>query len=781
MARSSKRRRDVPPADGRSAATAQPPPRGASVIRSGPGLVHVAAGLALLVTATFSNSLPCSLAVLDNEPIILRDTRIREATWSNLWLIVTTDYWFPTLHSDLYRPLTTLSYLVDHSVVGNRDNPVGYHLVNMLLHAGNATMVYALLAAILRHRWAAAAVAAVFAVHPLTTEAVTNVVGRADLLATAGVLGALMCMQVGDGRRGAARIASLAGLALCTAAAALSKESGFAIGLVVPLRELVVVRGATSDAGDRPEWLERFRRAGGLRWLVVVMVLVACIAVRREVLRDSPAAGQVAIDNPISVAPPFAGRMTAVHVLGRYLALAVWPATLSCDYSYNQIPIFSGTLLRHGDWQAWLALGMLVTLVAVGLAAFRLDPALFFCLAFAASMIAPAANLFFCTGTIMAERVMYPSLIGLLGAIGCGLRAGYARAAGQLHGPWSRLLPVAACGTVALLVAAGAVRAHARNRDWLDAESLWASALDACPGSHKVHKGVAEARFRRLLVTEAIEPPPRTDFHADMFRAEILDRAAMGLQIYDAAPLGLVHEPVRLLVDLMRYHLELGDRIALQSGLEPGVECARAREWYERGAGLGRRAVEADRAMNAAWREASRRRGSPRRTIFDIGNPEVHRTHGELLMRLGRWRDALVALDDARHLAPGEASTHLLRGRCLVRDGRREQACVASLESLWVGDAAEREAALAELAGLYGEGDGEPPAVTRDTAGRWRLNMQSPTLRRHLQEASCDMIGVLLDAGYLREARDMYERAVVIYRVPADMLAKYVPRLQLPR
>ena len=745
-----------------------------------PGTAPVAIVLAVLVGVTFWNSMECSLTVLDNEPIILLDPRIREATWDALAMVCATDYWFPTLHSNLYRPVTTLSYLVNYAVLGHGTNPVGYHVVNMLLHWANAVMAFLLMAGLTRERWLSALVAGVFAVHPLTTEAVTNVVGRADLLVTAGVLAGLLCARSGGSAKGTARVALLAGLALCSALAVFSKESGIAVGVAVALLDLTLAREMATGTGEwRRVWRERFVHGGWARYCVIAAVALAFLQIRAEVLKDSPVVGQVAVDNPIAAAGPLVGRMTAVHVLGKYLALVVWPESLSCDYSYNQIPLFSGTAFRDGDWQTWLALGTISALVGLGFAAFRHDPALFFCLAFAAAMIAPVSNVFFCTGTIMAERVMYPSLIGLLGAVACGLSAGYGWLARRAPGEASRLLPMTALLLAAAVVVAGACRSRHRNEDWRDEESLWISALAACPNSHKVHKGLAEAVARRLVEVEAVQP--QRDFHVDLFRTAVLERAARGLRIYDDAPLGLVHDPVRLLGDLMRYHLSLGDRMALEAGVDGGAGHPPARDWYERGEMLGRRAMDAERAINDASKKARRKRGVPPSKLFDLGDPGISRTRAELLMRLDRWADAVPVLEHARHLEPGEPAHYFLLARCHEQAQRKERAIVTLLETLWIAPEPDREAALAEVAGLLGDHGESSPPMMRDAEGRWRLSMQSPLLLGHLQQACCEMIGVFVESKHYDEARRMYERGVRLYKVSPEMVAQYLPELDAAR
>src|SRR4051795_13409527 len=85
------------------------------------------AALALLVLIAYSNS-SGGLLLLDNERIILKDTRIRVATYENLRGILTQPYWQMVL-GGLYRPLTTLSYLFNYAVLENGADAAGYHWV----------------------------------------------------------------------------------------------------------------------------------------------------------------------------------------------------------------------------------------------------------------------------------------------------------------------------------------------------------------------------------------------------------------------------------------------------------------------------------------------------------------------------------------------------------------------------------------------------------------------------------------------------------------------------
>ena len=79
-----------------------------------------------------------------------------------------------------WHPVTVLSHMLDCEVFGA--NPQGHHLVNVLLHAVNAALVFALLHQMTGAVWRSLFVAAFFAVHPLRVESVAWVAERKDVL-----------------------------------------------------------------------------------------------------------------------------------------------------------------------------------------------------------------------------------------------------------------------------------------------------------------------------------------------------------------------------------------------------------------------------------------------------------------------------------------------------------------------------------------------------------------------------------------------------------------------
>jgi len=420
------------------------------------------AALAALTVAAFSNSFGAGF-ILDNQGLLL-DPRIRHATAGNLALIFQHSYWWPTGEAGLYRPFTTLSYLFNYAVLGNAADPSGYHGLNLLLHLANVFLAFAVARRLFSKFWPSFFAAALWAVHPVLTESVTNIVGRADLLAGAGVLGGFLLYLKSRDAQGWSRIVCLVGLAIATAIGVFSKESAVVIGAIIIFYEFAFGQ----------QWKAAFW--GCVATLVPIGVM---LYERAKVLAASSPAEFPYVDNPIVGADWWTGRLTAVQVMLRSLLQTVWPARLSCDYSYNAIP------LARGAAEDWLALSALLAVAAVVALAYRFNRAFFFFGCFAFLNFLPASNLLFPIGTIRADRLLYlPSL----GVLACLVLAIYSAAR---RPKWAWAAPLA----LSLLAIGFAGRTWMRNQDWNSELAIAKADLPENPGSFKLHELLASALF----------------------------------------------------------------------------------------------------------------------------------------------------------------------------------------------------------------------------------------------------------------------------------------------
>ena len=97
---------------------------------------------------------------------------------------------FTTFHASNWHPLTWLSHMADCECF--KLNAGAHHYVNVLFHAANAALLFALLLRLTGKIWPAAFIAALFAWHPLHVESVAWISERKDVLSTFFALLALL-------------------------------------------------------------------------------------------------------------------------------------------------------------------------------------------------------------------------------------------------------------------------------------------------------------------------------------------------------------------------------------------------------------------------------------------------------------------------------------------------------------------------------------------------------------------------------------------------------------
>ena len=357
--------------------------------------------------------------------------------------------------ANVFRPVTFATLALNWKIDGAR--PFGYHLLNFLLHGAATLLFYLLLEAVFlessqeapsaRDKLVAFAAALLFAAHPIHTEAVSSIVGRAEILA-AGFIFAAWLLHLKD-----RPIAAL----ICFALALLSKESA------VVFLPLIL-------AGDyaRGKWKPRLPYA-----LMAVMTLLY-LAVLWKVQGGHVGRASISmLDNPLASLPAGWRILNALRVAWKYVALHFYPAKLSCDYSFNAIPVYQ-------DWRHTLpALFAVLVVVAAWIGAiWKRKSALILAGAIYLIGFATTANILLPTGTIMGERLAYLPSAGFCLLVALG---------------WSWLRSrqeLVALAALTAVVFGFAMRTMERNQDWRNNLTLFEAAVRAVPGSAKMHSGL---------------------------------------------------------------------------------------------------------------------------------------------------------------------------------------------------------------------------------------------------------------------------------------------------
>jgi tetratricopeptide (TPR) repeat protein len=405
-------------------------------------------GLLLAVTIlVYGNTLLNSFTA-DDELYIFHNPQVTAPSLQRLF--------HPNKVSDVFRPVTFATLALNWAAGGA--GPFGYHLFNQLLHAGVTMLLYLLFRKLLASETQGSIIALVagllFAVHPIHTEAVASIVGRAELLAS-GFLLAAWLFHLQD-----RQIPAL----LCFLLALLSKESA---AVFLPL----AITGDYVRGKFKP-----LRRYG---WIASLTMLYLALLWKIQGGRFGQA-GISFLDNPLASLPARLRILNALRVAWKYAALHVYPATLSCDYSYNAITLYANW--KHTALA--LVAGVLVLVVWIWALWSRRNG---WALAGAIYLggFAVTANLLTATGTIMGERLAYlPS-------------AGFCLLAALVWIQLENRNRALAWVLFSILFAALGLRTVVRNRDWQDNFSLYSAAVRAVPGSAKMHANLGNEYMRR--------------------------------------------------------------------------------------------------------------------------------------------------------------------------------------------------------------------------------------------------------------------------------------------
>ena len=402
--------------------------------------------------------------------------------------------WALTARDDSnWLPLTWLSHMLDVSLFGSWAG--GHHITNLLLHAIDTALLFALLLAATRERLASAFVAALFALHPLHVEVVAWISQRKELLSTGFGLLAALAYVSWTRRGGAVRYAALF---VSFAAALAAKAMLVTLPFVLLLLDYwPLARTPSIDRGaDAPPAVTLRRLVLEKLPLFALSAAASAIAFTSQQL-----ARQQAPDVPLAL------RLANAAVAPfRYLELALWPSPLSVLYPHPYARELGGE-----PWGAATVAASAVALGAISAAALaaRRRPYLAVGWLWFLGTLVPVVGLVQIGPQGLADRYSYVPLIGLFIALAWGARDAIAALGAR------PALRAAAWALAAALLASAGAASHARARVWRDSESLYLASLAATPrnpvllynlGFLRAQQGRTEDAVRSYEAALAIDP-----------------------------------------------------------------------------------------------------------------------------------------------------------------------------------------------------------------------------------------------------------------------------------
>ncbi|XP_069620492.1 protein O-mannosyl-transferase TMTC3 isoform X3 [Ranitomeya imitator] len=435
--------------------------------------------LTCVVILCYWNSLFCGF-VFDDVSAILDNKDLHPTT--PIKKLFQNDFWGTPMSEERshksYRPLTVLTFRFNY--LFTELNAVSYHLLNLLLHAVVCVVFLKVCKLFLDNRTSLIA-ALLFAVHPIHTEAVTGVVGRAELLSSIFLLAAFLSYTKSKGSDNSIVWTPIAAAVFLVAVATLCKEQGITVVGICCVYEVFIAQGYTLPLlwdtavqillgkGSIPYSLLQT-----LLKLVVLMFSTLLLVVIRVQVIQSQLPVFTRFDNPAAVSVTPARQLTFNYLLPVNAWLLLNPSELCCDWTMGTIPLiesfmdarnlatllffcFLGNLVIYsvrysGDSSKTVLMGLCLMVLP----------------------FIPASNLFFPVGFVVAERVLYVPSMGFCILVAHGWK--------KLSSKSNRLRKLSWI-FLALVLFTHSVKTFSRNWDWESEYTLFMSALKWQPPS----------------------------------------------------------------------------------------------------------------------------------------------------------------------------------------------------------------------------------------------------------------------------------------------------------
>jgi len=438
---------------------------GGSGGRRAPRPAVLALGLVVLTLAAFLPALDHGFVAFDDNQYVYDNPRVREGlSWEGaLWAsgAPVAGHW---------HPLTLLSHMLDVELYGL--DPRGHHLTSVALHAVNAVLLFAFLHAATGSAWRSAAVAALFAVHPLRVESVVWIAERKGVLSAFFWLLAMLAYLRYARRPGSGRYALVAA-AMGFGLAAKAMVVTLPVALLL-LDYWPLARWRPGDSGP----------PGRLRGMLLEKVPLLLLGLAATA---AAFATQAATLQPLETLPAARRLALAAVSYATYLGDTVLPRGLAFLYPLPAAVPPGRTLA---------AALLLAALTALALARARRSPYLIVGWLWFLAVLVPVSGLAQFGAHARADRFTYLPSIGLTIAVVWGVSELLA------HRPRLGRAAAVAAGAAVLALT---VATRAQVATWRDSETLFAHAAAVTEDNYVAHLNLASLRGARGERERAME------------------------------------------------------------------------------------------------------------------------------------------------------------------------------------------------------------------------------------------------------------------------------------
>ena len=371
---------------------------------------------------------------------------------------------FTHVHADNWHPLTTVAHMVDCQLFGVK--PAGHHFMNVLLHAVAAVLLFLALRQLTGALWLSAAVAALFAIHPLRVGSVAWASELKDVLS--GVFFMLILLAYAryaqSSRPATGRYLTVIIL--------------FALGLLCK-PTLVTVPFVLLLLDCWP-----LRRVAPIPQLLIEKIplfLLSAASCLATMLAQERAVIEIHL---LSFGDRVANALISYLV---YIGQMFWPASLAAVYPYPE----SGANIA----QILVALSVLLALTVAFFIWRQKYPYLLVGWLWFLGVLVPMIGIIQVGAQARADRYTYLSQIGLYILMVWGVT--------DLFGRWRFGRQILAGGAVLILIALMAV-AHSEAAYWKNSEVLWNHVLANTTRNHIALTNLGDIVMKKGRLDEAI-------------------------------------------------------------------------------------------------------------------------------------------------------------------------------------------------------------------------------------------------------------------------------------
>ena len=431
----------------------------------------------------------------------------------------------PNTNARAYRPVSLIMYAIEQEYFGL--NPQVHHLVNILMYALTAVVLFLAMLRLLSNRhWLLAFVTTlIFILHPVHVDVVANIKSRDELMGFLNFCFALLFL-LKDLDRPATWKKLLSFLFFFLALA--SKEILLTTIACIPLL-LYFFRDYTLGRA--------LRRTLPYAGIFVLFLIIRSSVISGAEENSSPI---TFLDNPILAAQNLSERIgTNIYALGLYLQTLVFPYKLSCDYSYNSIPV---TGLNNPVVLLYLLL--YAGLAYVAIKGFKRRNIFSFCILWFFITISIVSSVFIMSSNAYADRFLYtPSLaVSLAAAYALYSLAGLAR--NQTGIPTFNTGRVIAIGALVIIAGLFIVKTITYVPVWKNDITLFKYNLKVNPQNARMHKNYGGEMVRQAMAMRSDTSIIRSGDTATINRLarEGIIELEKAKAIYNRDAVGYIHE-----------------------------------------------------------------------------------------------------------------------------------------------------------------------------------------------------------------------------------------------